>query len=249
MAKVNLIEYTGKGHADPLHAARLLVFTKQTRLTMSPDAYEQMEQMSEETLKRELEYMATTIPSSWEFVDLTFLISDVTRACAQQITRTRTASYAMQSQRVTDLSGAAVLNPYHDSDNENGAYWAFEEIVKRTLDGYRSLVTKFESKREDARGILPMNIHCNLVAKYNLRAFVDLITARRSLRVQGEYSDIADQMYKAVIDVWPWAEPFFESRHEVAIKKLETVAEEIGITTGSGPGWEIAKAIDLLRKG
>jgi hypothetical protein len=95
--------------------------------------------------------------------------------------------------------------------------------------------------------LLPMNTQSNLVAKYNLRAFVDLVTARKSLRTQGEYAGIVRDMEFAVLAVWPWAAPFFLPKEDAAITMLERVADEIGVTVGSGPGWQIAKAVDLLR--
>ena len=55
-------------------------------------------------------------------------------------------------------------------------------------------------------------------------------------------------MERLILAVWPWAAPFFESDIDVAIEMLEKAAKEIGITTGKGLGWEIAKAIDLIRK-
>jgi hypothetical protein len=59
---------------------------------------------------------------------------------------------------------------------------------------------------------------------------------------------IIAQMKAEVLAAWPWAEPFFVPRLHAAIELLETAAREVGVTTGSGPGWDIAKAIDLLRK-
>jgi len=101
---------------------------------------------------------------------------------------------------------------------------------------------------EDARGILPLNTECNIVCKYNFRSVTDLIKARKSLRAQGEYGEIVRKMESLILEVWPWATPFFESDKDVAVKMLETIANEMGITTGKGVGWEIAKAIDLIRK-
>ena len=68
------------------------------------------------------------------------------------------------------------------------------------------------------------------------------------MRAQGEYGEIVRKMESLILEVWPWATPFFESDKDVAVKMLETIANEIGITTGKGVGWEIAKAIDLIRK-
>lgn len=246
MPNVTLIDFTGKGREDEQwHAAHMLVFTKNTRLEMDPNGLERVKAMEPDQLREQLTYMANTIPSSWEFVDLTFLLSGVTRACAQQITRTRTASYAMQSQRVTDVRSAPVTNPL---DKCTLGHHLFNNAAEEALLNYAQLIDEGVAA-QDARGVLPMNIQCNLVAKYNLRSLVDLVLARKSLRAQGEYSDIVTQMEQAVLDVWPWAAPFFVPKQARAIEVLERVAQEIGITTGSGPGWDIAKAIDMLRKG
>jgi flavin-dependent thymidylate synthase len=241
--EVYLMDFTGAGRIDQKwHAADLLIFTKQTRLEMDMGGLLSITHWPEQKKLDELALMAATIRSSWEFVDVTFLIRKVSRACAQQITRTRTGSYAMQSQRVVDVSSSSVYNPM----KEQSHFELFADQATGAIAEYAELVADGAS-REDARGILPMNIHCNLVAKYNLRAFADLVVARSSLRTQGEYADIIAQMRQAVIDVWPWAEIFFEPKNEKAIKMLEAVANRIGITTGSGDGWDIAKAIDLLR--
>lgn len=245
MPNVTLFDYTGKGRVDERwHAAHVLMFTKSTRLNMDPGLFEKIQNMTEKEKRAELEYMASTIPSSWEFVNLTFLITGVTRATAQQITRTRTASYAMQSQRVTDLSDCGITNPFpEDSD----LWHEFQDSSDKALESYGDLVS-LGAKKEDARGILPLNVQTNLVANYNLRTLSDLISARKSLRAQGEFASIARQMESLTLSVWPWAAPFFESRYDRAIEMLEGVVRDLGLTVGSGPGWEIAKVIDLLRK-
>lgn len=244
--KVTLIDYTGIGREDQeRHAANLLMFTKETRLNMSAEAFDNVRARTDEEMKGNLEYMAKTIRSSWEFVDVVFLIENVTRATAQQITRTRSASYAMQSMRVADVRDIGVHNPFEPGTE---SHKLFADAVEKALCTYSILVDRFAAPLEDARGILPLNTNCNLVVKYNLRNFVDLIAARRSLRAQGQYRDIADSMFRQVVAVWPWAEPFFESEHDTAIGILENVAEELKLNVGSGAAWEVAKAIDLLRK-
>jgi len=235
--KVTLISHTQD-------AATLLLFTKSTRLSLSPSLMEEIRAWSPEKQAQEIAYAAKTIKSSWEMLDLVFLIEGVSRATAQQMTRTRNASYAMQSQRVTDVREMGVHRPHIASVSLGEKY---DAAVQSALQNYSKLVDS-GLVLEDARGVLPMNTTCNLVAKYNLRAFTDLAKARASLRAQGEYSEIAREMRAATLAVWPWAAPFFESEHELAIGMLEGVAKEIGITTGKGPGWEIAKAVDLLRK-
>ncbi len=93
--KVTLINYTQD-------AVKTLLFTKSTRLNMTPDNFNKLKFMKPEDQMVELAYMANTIPSSWEFVDYTFLVEGVSRAYTHQQVRTRAASYAQQSMRVTE---------------------------------------------------------------------------------------------------------------------------------------------------
>ncbi len=237
---VSLIWFTGKGTNDETYgAARLLAYTKNTRLQMTPDGYEAFELLPIEELEQELQYMSNTIPSSWEFVDVIFSINNVSRACAQQITRTRTASFAMQSQRVTDMTSVSYHVP--ESVKDKGAYIDGMEI---SLSEYKWSVDRGESL-EDARGLLPINVHCNLIAKYNLRSLVDLLRARDSMRVQGEYQMVARQMREAVFAVWPWTIPFFDPKDKKAIALIEGVAAEM---TDKHLKMQLAKAADLLKK-
>lgn len=226
------------------NAAEVLIFSKQTRLNLSTGLMQEIMDWSPEKKVAELDYMSKTIKSSWEMVDIIFLLTGVTRACAQQITRSRNASYAMQSQRVTNAMQIPVSNPF-DIKQSNHAY--FESCVEQIKEMYDSMLVE-GAKFEDARGILPMNTQCNILAKYNLRSLSEVIKARKSLRAQGEYHDIALQMEQRVIEIWPWAVPFFVSDKQIAIEMLEKIAKEIGVEVGFGKGWEISKAVDLIRK-
>lgn len=243
--KVELIDFTGIGREDQMwHAADVMIFTKQTRLNLTSGLMSQIKAWGVSKKEEELQYMAKTIKSSWEFVDVTFLLSGISRAVAQQITRTRTASYAMQSMRVTDASSFGVVEGEKLDENQRMAYRAAVDSSKYF---YTELV-KMGVALEDARGILPLNTECNIVCKYNFRSVTDLIKARKSLRAQGEYGQIVREMESLILAVWPWAKPFFESDKDVAVAMLEDVVKTVGLTTGKGVGWEIAKAIDLIRK-
>lgn len=238
---VSLLWFTGKGTNDETYgAARLLAYTKNTRLQMTPDGYEAFENMPLEELQKELLYMSNTIPSSWEFVDVIFSINDVSRACAQQITRTRTASFAMQSQRVTDMSEVTCHIPSSVKDRE-----LYRSALDWSLTEYEMAIGQRGESLEDARGLLPINVHCNLIAKYNLRSLVELLRARDSMRVQGEYQMVARQMREAVFAVWPWVIPFFEPKDKKAIDLIEEVAAHM---QDKHLKMQLAKAADLLKK-
>lgn len=237
--KTELIHFTGRDTLDPeYYAARLLAYTKNTRLNMTPEGLSAFMQKPRAEIDRELEYMAATIPSSWEFVDLVFAINGVSRACAQQITRTRNASFAMQSQRVTDMSAADFHLPKTVKDKSG-----YAAAIDNSFIAYANAVERGESL-EDARGLLPMNIHCNLIAKYNLRAWVELVRARTSLRVQGEYQEVIAQMKSEVLVTWPWVEKFLEPKAQKAIALIEEVASALS----TEQRMKLAKAADLLKK-
>lgn len=260
MATVEIIHFTGGGDGSRFReeqefAARLLVFTKNTRLQMDGTSFATYLKKPWREIVKELDYMAGTIPSSWEFVDVTFALGGVSRACAQQITRTRFTpmdsdmfgSYAMQSMRVAEIAPTFHLNPELTHPERVFMHSAHMQ----SLQAYKDALTAGISQ-EDARGLLPLDTHCNLVVKYNLRQLVELLRSRESLRVQGEYADLAATMKTFVIDIWPWSETFFEPKEKKAIKMIEGVALTLKSEDRNGANkplaTELAKAIDLLKK-
>jgi thymidylate synthase ThyX len=254
MPTVNLISYTGHGHPDPHYAAKLLAYTKNTRLSLTPDGLQSFMQKPMSDILPELDYMATTIASSWEMLDLVFAISNLSRATAQQVTRSRDvsfgpevekrASFAMSSQRVTDLTDVTWDVPPTVKHPE-----AFDRAMRTAIMEYTDLITSGASL-EDARDVLPMGVHCNLIAKYNFRSLVEMIRARESLRVQGPYVSIVQQMKQETLNVWPWASKFFEAKNAKAIRMIEEVALALRQKPGAmyqGDAGTLAKAADLLK--
>jgi flavin-dependent thymidylate synthase len=218
--KVELIDYTGAGHPDPArYAAERLVFTKQTRLNMDGYQLGRVQAMSDPELGAELDYMANTIPSSWEFIDYTFLINGVSRAFTHQFVRTRTGSYAQQTMRVLDVDGWDFLTGPSIAGDEKlqQLYDSGMDVVDNV---YRTLVDA-GAKIEDARGILPTNILTNIVAKFSLRTLADTARKRASTRTQGEYRDVMDAMINEVVTVHPWAHKFLHRTFDVAAYDLE----------------------------
>ena len=246
---VDLIDFTGCGTTDPQwRAARLLAFTKSTRLNMSPEGFQRFLDMNLDELNEELGYIVNTLPSSWEFVNATFVIREVSRACAQQITRTRWSpmeadifgSYAMQAQRVTDVSDSPVHIP--DAVKESPHAAEYEAALDSALDNYRRLLS-LGVHQEDARGVLPMHMSSNLVVSFNLRALAELCRKRASMRVQGEYNEVVRQMRALLIAQWPWVEPFFEMKETLASRIIEEVAAELP----REQRLKLAKAADLIK--
>jgi thymidylate synthase (FAD) len=240
MPKTTLINYTGYGADKPWRvAAELLVFTKNTRLSMTPGGMRALAALKDEELWKQLDYMAETIRSSWEFIDLTFLVENVSRAVAQQITRTRTGSYAMQSQRVTDMSDVT-FTKRHSAGFQS---FLFEDAMHEAIKNYTRAVNG-GMPLEEARDLLPIGVHCNIVCKYNLRTLVDLYNARSSGRVQEDYRQIVYRMRDLTEAVYPWAAKFFVPKEEMAVNMLTQMANsmEKGETRN-----RLLKAIDLIK--
>lgn len=243
--KVSLINFTGFGHPNPLFAAALLVYTKNTRLEQGEDGFAKFLAMSEEELKPQLQYIAGTLRSSWEFIDFQFQINGVTRAFTHQFVRTRTASYAQQAQRVVDLSGMGVQMPATISNNPT-ARAAWEQAVTVIKEAYSEMQAA-GIPNQDCRGIVPTNILTNITAKINLRTLADLVGKRQNLRAQGEYADVVRGMAACVLEVMPWVEPFLYP-DRLATPALDAMLREALGDSGPLDKPEVNEALKELDK-
>ena len=222
--QVKVIEYTGIGTDSPeRHAAALLIFTKSTRLTMSPALLDDIRGWPMKKILDELAYMADTIPSSWEFVDYVFMLEGVSRALTHQLVRTRNASYAQQTMRVLDVSSGPgwdyLTGPTIDSNEEPRRREIYAAAMDHIAGAYRALIGA-GAAIEDARGVLPTNVLTNIVMKVNLRTMVELVRKRTSPRVQGEYREMLMRMQEEMTRVHPWASLFINRGADVAAREL-----------------------------
>ena len=222
---VQLIDYTGCGSPDPArHAANVLVFTKNTRLEMRAGLMADIAAWPWERIEEELEYMANTIPSSWEMVNYTFLINDVTRAFTHQFVRTRTGSYAQQTMRVLNKKGWTYHHGPTVAEGELGS--SYDACMDVIADTYDELISN-GAKIEDARGVLPTNIHTNIVAKFDLRTIADTARKRASSRTQGEYRDVMEAMLAEVQRVHPWTSMFLGRTFDRSAHELENAISDL----------------------
>ncbi len=206
--KVTLIDYTGVESSDPLYAARLLVYVKNTRLEQSSETRDKIFNiLDSKFIHKELNYISKTIRSSWEFVDYTFEIQGVTRAFTHQVVRTRTASYAQQTQRSLDLSDFETMMPQTVYDLGFTSHW--NDLMEHIAKTYKAMANA-GVPNQDCRGVLPTNVLTNIIAKMNLRTLADLLGKRKNLRAQGEYADVAREMEACVLKIHPWTSDFLD---------------------------------------
>ena len=235
--KVTLINHTQ-------NAVELLLFTKSTRLNMTPSLMDDIKKMSIVEQYDELVYMSNTIPSSWEFVDYTFLVEGVSRAYTHQQVRTRAASYAQQSMRVNDMSEFDYVYP--DAIlNDREAKLTVDILLDVIKENYKEMIERGIAP-EDARGILPTNIATNIVCKFNLRTFSELAKSRTGGRTQGEYQSVINAMVDEVLKVHPWAEIFLFKQERNYFDEIEAFAKaKFNDLKERG---ELLKIVDRMRK-
>jgi flavin-dependent thymidylate synthase len=235
--RVTLINHTR-------NAVELLLFTKATRLNMTPGLMDEIRGWSDGKKADELQYMANTIPSSWEFVDYVFLIEGVSRAFTHQFVRTRHGSYAQQSLRVVDAGDFDFVMPDRLEGSDAGKL--IENVIEHDRYAYREMID-MGIAAEDARSILPTNIATNIVAKFNLRTMAELAATRTGGRTQGEYQSVMKAMADEILAVHPWARDFLFPQQRNYFDDIEAFAEKEfgGDLAKKG---QLLKIVDKMRK-
>lgn len=206
---------------DPVE---LMIMSKSTRLQMGVELMDNIYSMSEQEKMEQLNYMVNTIKSSWEFMDITFLIEGVSRAFTHQFVRNRQGSYAQQTMRILNMDGFEyITGPSISADEDINKY--YQDCMYRINDMYNNLLD-MGAAIEDARGILPTNISTNIMVKHNLRSLSDMMASRASSRTQSEYREVMDAMYEACVERWPWIAFFLRDQKAYALKKLESIIHD-----------------------
>lgn len=248
--EVALIAATS-GEPAGLTSSEILIYTKSTRLEQGCGTRAKIAAMSTDERNTELAYMADTIPSSWEFLDYTFELRNVTRAFTHQFVRTRTGSYAQQTMRMLDKKNFTYRTPPRLLDpklkSELERYEACMETIQASYD---ALIASGVAP-EDARGVLPTNIHTNIIAKFNLRTLAEMAKSRVGARTQDEYREVMDLIIDRVIEVHPWAKMFLlpeSGRHAKALEEAAAGLLRSGALTREAYT-AMLKHVDAMRKG
>ena len=234
--KVTLLNFTP-------NARQILVYTKNTRLSVSANMLDKVHSMSDEEIQRELDYMVNTIKSSWEFVDATFCIEGVSRGFTHQFVRNRLGSYAQQTMRILDMGDFDYITGPSIA-NDPRLKSLYDTMMANINEYYKRLISA-GAKIEDARGILPTNISTNIIAKFNLRALSQMMMSRASNRTQDEYRQVLDAMYAAVVEAEPWCASFLRSSKYDDLKRLESAI--LDSYEGTEMCTQLLKLIDKVR--
>lgn len=159
----------------------------------------------------------------FEFVNTVWKIDGASRSFQQQLTRTRDAAYSIQSLRIVNVGNFAKEGRYTKSyaiESRPEIEQLYDETMLMLQDRYRKLIS-LGCPIEDARGILPLNIHSPITMAINLRSLYHMTSLRFCENAQAEYREVAKQM-----------------RDEISIKMHPLLAKPmvpICISTGKCP--------------
>ena len=138
----------------------------------------------------------------FEYVSLVWTLENVSRAFQQQLTRHRVGfSYSIQSLRVIDVESFASEGRYHIPNTVENKH-NYQDAMLGAQADYNEMVAMGESI-EDARGILPLNIHSPITMSCTYRSLIGLLRQRLCVAAQEEWVAVAEQMRNELAKIHP----------------------------------------------
>ena len=151
--------------------------------------------------------------STIEHIQMSFAVSNVSRACTHQLVRHRHMSFSQKSQRYVKEKGQ------------------FDYIIPPTIEKNPELKEKFENfmgeiskmycefteagiPAEDARFVLPNAAASSLVTSLNLREMIHLANLRLCTRAQDEIRSLVKAMCKELVKEEPWLKSYLVPKCE-----------------------------------
>ena len=151
--------------------------------------------------------------STIEHIQVTFAISNVSRACTHQLVRHRHMSFSQKSQRYVKEKGQFdyLIPPTIEKDENLKA--KFVEFMGEISKVYTEFV-EAGIPAEDARAVLPNACATSIVASLNLREMIHLANLRLCTRAQYEIRTMVKAMCDELIKVEPWLKPYLVPKCE-----------------------------------
>ena len=151
--------------------------------------------------------------STIEHIQVSFAISNVSRACTHQLVRHRHMSFSQKSQRYVKEKGQFdyIIPPTIDKNPELKE--KFEQFMTKISEQYQEFV-EAGVPAEDARAVLPNATTTSLVTSLNLREMIHLANLRLCSRAQYEIRTMVKMMFDELVKVEPWLKPYLVPKCE-----------------------------------
>ena len=151
--------------------------------------------------------------STIEHIQVSFAISNISRACSHQLVRHRHMSFSQKSQRYVKEKGQFdYLTPNTIEKNEE-LNKKFDEFMAKVSEFYLEL-TEAGIPAEDARAVLPNAASTSMVASLNLREMIHLANLRLCTRAQTEIRILVKRMCDELVKEEPWLKEYLVPKCE-----------------------------------
>ena len=137
--------------------------------------------------------------ATFRFAHAVFKVSDISRACQNQIVRSKHLDFLVESQRYVKQTARGFVYPAQLSHKQQ------EEInihINHTNRLYQRLLSDGVSK-EDARSILPQNTMTTMYVAGNFQAWHDFLKLRVSMHAQKEIRTVAIYIWSTLAVNFP----------------------------------------------
>ena len=167
----------------------------------------------EKMLKLIKNVVASGHHSTIEHIQVSFAISNVSRACTHQLVRHRLMSFSQKSQRYVQEKGQFdyIIPPTIEKNPELKA--KFEDFMNEISKKYLEF-TDAGIPAEDARFVLPNAAASSLVASLNLRELIHLAQLRLCTRAQYEIRTMVKAMCDEITKEEPWLKDYLVPKCE-----------------------------------
>jgi thymidylate synthase ThyX len=143
----------------------------------------------------------THLKAPLEFIDLHFMVENVTRAFTHQMVRQRTAVYAQESLRFAVKEDIAA-RPGPIVNSNKAAHRVWNETIESIWSAYKWLIEN-GVPAEEVRGLLPHDTLTRLNYKTNLRNLAEHLGNRLCTQAQFEWRLVGAQIRKAILEYRP----------------------------------------------
>lgn len=145
--------------------------------------------------------------STIEHIQISFAISNISRACTHQLVRHRHMSFSQKSQRYVKEKGQFdyIIPPTIEKNPELKE--KFEQFMSDISNKYQEFV-EAGIPAEDARFVLPNATASSMVASLNLREMIHLANLRLCSRAQYEIRTLVKMMCDELSKQEPWLKDY-----------------------------------------
>lgn len=145
--------------------------------------------------------------STIEHIQISFAISNVSRACTHQLVRHRHMSFSQKSQRYVKEKGQFdyIIPPTIEKNPELKE--KFEQFMSDISNKYQEFI-EAGIPAEDARFVLPNATASSMVASLNLREMIHLANLRLCSRAQYEIRTLVKMMCDELSKQEPWLKDY-----------------------------------------